>query len=572
MAFCLPKFETDKFIKALKDGVIDPVKLIAMSSEERRAFFSKVLGPESAHEVNTLLESKLILKNQKQGMVNWAKKLAGISEKTKTDIISKIEKMNTILDATNEKTFLEDLVAKKLGTEVSFEEAKTIATLSNEVTVSKNKIDPQEPRASANRIKYGASQVALMEYVNGLKLVNEKFTIKGAVADFKTNPFQTFKGLVEDIAGIAKGAKASFDNSAIFRQGWKTLFTNPKIWAENALKSFSDIRKQLGLKATDNAVKNANLAEIYGRQNAIDGVYRSMKIDIGNLEEAFPTGPLSYIPVLGRAFKASEVAYTNFLYRMRADLADKFYEIAKQGDVNLKDPVQMQSIGKLINSLTGRGDLGSLEKIGKEVNMVFFSPKMLKSSIDFLTAHQFQKDVTPFVRKHAALNLLKATSGMALILGVAYALNPKSVEMDPRSADFGKIRIGDTRFDVSGGMASVVVLAMREITQASKSSLTGKVTSLNSGKFGATTGMDVFYNFMENKFSPAASIVKDLATGQTFTGTKPTVGGEAVNLFVPLPITNVVELYNNPNSANIIIAAMADALGIVTNTYSPKKK
>ncbi|KKK47531.1 hypothetical protein LCGC14_3154250, partial [marine sediment metagenome] len=42
--------------------------------------------------------------------------------------------------------------------------------------------------------------------------------------------------------------KASMDNSALLRQGWKTLWTNPFYWTRNAIKSFQDIGKTIGGK------------------------------------------------------------------------------------------------------------------------------------------------------------------------------------------------------------------------------------------------------------------------------------------------------------------------------------
>lgn len=36
--------------------------------------------------------------------------------------------------------------------------------------------------------------------------------------------------------------------------------------------------------------------------------------------------------------------------------------------------------------------------------------------------------------------------------------------------------------------------------------------------------------------------------------------------------TNAQEIYKDPQSANIVIAVIADALGISTNTYGPFKK
>lgn len=573
--FCLPLEQTKKFIQALKDGAIDPAKLADMSSAERHDFFEKIVGAEDAREVNAQFESKLLLKNQQQGMVNWAKKITGITETVRRDIISKIEKMDKVLDADSQKTFLEDLASKKLGTDVSFEEAKKISSLSKQVTESKAKIKETDPIGSSSRLEYGSSRVALQNYVNELKLSNAETTIKSRIADFKANPATALMKGASDVAGFAKGVKASLDNSALFRQGWKTLFTHPTTWAQNAAQTFVDMYKQLKLKPTDSGVLDGIKAEVYSRPNALDGTYQKMKLDIGSGEEAFPTTLPEKIPLFNRLYKASETAYNGFLMRMRADIADKYIQTAKENGVDLTNKIQLESIGKLVNSLTGRGYLGSLEKIGKTVNTILFSPKMIKSNLDFLTAHQLQRDVTPFVRKQAAINLVKVVTGVAGILTIAKTLNPESVDTKKAfetSSDFGKIKSGNTRFDVSGGMGSLVVLAARLAESRSKSSTSGRVTELNSGKFGSQTKIDVVKDYFLNKLSPAASVVKELMEGRDFNGNKPTLRGEAKNLAVPLPITNAMDTFADPKSANDLLVILADALGISTNTYSSKKK
>lgn len=40
----------------------------------------------------------------------------------------------------------------------------------------------------------------------------------------------------------------------------------------------------------------------------------------------------------------------------------------------------------------------------------------------------------------------------------------------------------------------------------------------------------------------------------------------------PITITNSEEIHKDPDSANIVLAVLADALGISTNTYGPYKK
>lgn len=537
---CLPPKLTKLFREKLKDGTINPEKISKMSSEERRTFFTEFLGENNAKEVNALFESKLLLKSQQRGIITWAKRVAGMKPEIQRDILSRVNKMTEVLQPENERAFLEDLAAHKLGVTVTMEEAGKIAELAKVVAEKKEGIE------------YGRAKVAFANYINELKgSIKKKLTPQEVAVE---------------IAGTAKSLKASLDNSAIFRQGWKTLWTNPQIWWKNALQSFGDIWNTIGGKKVMDEVN----AEIISRPTY--NLMKKAKLAVGSIEEAFPSQIPEKIPVLGRIYTASQNAFTGFVYRTRADVFDKYIDIAKKSDIDLTDKAELESIGKLVNSLTGRGSLGRAEPAAQIVNNVFFSPRFLKSQIDVLTAHQFQKGVTPFVRKQAAINLIKIIGGTAAVLTIANAINPDSVEEDPRSADFGKIRIGDTRFEVTGGMASLVTLAFRLIQSSTKSSTTGKVTELNTGKFGAPTGKDVLYNFFENKLSPAVSVMKDILEGETFKGEKPTLIEEVKNLLMPIPITNFMELKDNPNSANIILAMIADALGIGTNTYSKKKK
>jgi hypothetical protein len=175
-----------------------------------------------------------------------------------------------------------------------------------------------------------------------------------------------------------------------------------------------------------------------------------------------------------------------------------------------------------------------------------------------------------FVRKQAAINLVKTVGAIAAILSIAEAMYPGSVETDPRSADFGKIRIGNTRFDVSGGMSSLLTLAVREMTQTSKSSTTHKITKLNSNKFGATTGMDVVYTFFENKLSPTAGLFRDVIKGRDFSGKPLTVSKELANTVLPMPIQNYLDTSKDPKAADLLLVIIADGLGIGTNTYGNK--
>ena len=543
---CIPKHLTKVFMEKIKSGEITPEKLLDMTSEQRRAEFAKILGKTNAEGVNALFESKMLLKAQQQGIVSWAQEVAGLKPEVKRDILSRVEKMDKFLNPKEYDAFLADLVAHKLGMTVTMQEAGNISALAKDVLEKREAI-----KTGGDRLEYGRAKVAFDDYYNGLKTESERKKLTEYIKP------SNWGQAITNVAGFAKSLKASFDNSVIGRQGLKTLITQPDIWAKNSARSFGDFWNSMTGKDAMLEVR----ADVMSRPNALNGLYKKHGLAVGVMEEAYPTNLPEKIPLLGRVFKGSQDAFTAWQYRTRADVFDRLADtITKAGG-------DIEGLGKLVNSLTGRGDIGALEPAAKPLNNIFFSPRFLKSNIDLLTAHAMDKNISPEVRKEAVKNLVKVVGAVAILLAIAKALGG-DVEEDPRSADFGKIKIGNTRFDVSGGMASIVVLASRLLTFSSKNATTEIVTKLNEDRFGAKTGYDVLLSFFEGKLSPAAGIVRDILKGKDFQGKKPTILGEMNNLFTPLPVLNFMELRDDPDAAPLLLAMMSDALGIGTNTYS----
>ena len=547
-SFCLlPKY-ADELKAKFASGELDVRELAAMSSAERRGAFASIVGESSAEHVNASFESRLLLKHQNEALTRWVKSVSDVKPEVKRDLLSRVQRLDRVLEPKERAAFLEDLAKQKLGFGVTMEEAAKISELAKSVQEAKAAL-----ATGGDRMDYGRAKVAFSNYVGDLQNGVKKPLTVGKIAT--------------DTFGFSKSIKAAFDNSALFRQGWKNLFAHPEIWAKNALQSFTDIAREWGGAHVMDEVN----ADIVSRPNAVNGNYAKAKLALGNIEEAYPSTLPEKIPILKRAYKASEAAFTAFQYRSRADVFDKYIEIAQKSGVDLSEPRQLESIGKLVNSLTARGDLAKLEPAADVTNVAFFSARKLKSDIDFLTAHQFQQDVTPFVRKQAAINLLKVASGTAAILVIADAVSPGSVEWDPRSSDFGKIKIGSTRVDVTGGMGSILTLGARLATMSSKSTTGGKVVGLNSGRFGAQTGKDVVYNFFENKLSPAASVVKELLAGRTFDGEKPTLANELKNFVEPLPLNTLEDLLKTPDGAPVLLGMIFDGLGLSVSTRTPRK-
>lgn len=580
MAFCLRKDKAKKFLQAIKNGTLDVDKLAGMTSEQRVKEFMRLIDIDeaTAKAVNALFESKLLLKYQKTGMKNWIEKTGNLKESTKRDLVSRVNRLDKALEP--QDAFLEDLVAQRVGVGVTEEETAKLFELSKKVEKTKELIK-DTPKGSSERLDYGMASVEAQDYFKDLKLKAEGKKI----IDYLKQP----KEIVYELGGIAKSLLASMDNSFFGRQGIKVLFNSPTTWVRNFKKSFGDIGKELkGLEATT-PIK----AEVISRPYAIDGTYKKMGLDVGiDSEEAFPSALPGRIPILGRLFKASESAYNGAALRMRADFADKTLEIAKRNGVDITNEEELKGLGNFINSMTGRGSIGVLEPASKQINVLAFSIKFLKSNIDTLTAHQFDPKATKYSKKQARKSLARIVGGLSTIYAMAYAINPDSVEFDPRSTAFGKIKVGNTYFDITGGMASLATLAMRLVPTMHEGkwglwqkSSTGKWTDLTSGKYMQRNAEDVFFDFLAGKTAPIASIVRDYWRGRDYDGNKPTIKSSIENLTVPIPIQTYNELkWEDPlldmaimvgeeiGFGSYTIETKEDEKQVSTPSFLPKKK
>lgn len=581
--FCLIPSVAEKFKKDIISGEIDPAKLALMTSAERHAFFAEKLGSASAKEVNALFESKLILKNQQQGYISWAKRVIGISKVARRDLISRIERLDKVLSPAEEEAFLNDLVDKRLGIDVTFGEAQTIAKFSKQIEKAKGNIPENSPIRSPERLEYGTSVALLKDYFLELKQDATKLTAR----ELLKNP----KEILNMATGFTKSTVASLDNSFFGRQGIKVLYTHPTVWMKNFGKSWSDIGKQIvakgkWYKSGDDAVNIALKADIYSRPNALNNKYNvgDFGLDV-NSEEAFPSALPEKIPLLGRLFKASEVAYNGAAMRMRADLADMIIEKAESQGINMLKKEEARPIGDLVAAMTGRGKLKTFESASSGLNTYLFSPKFLRSNFDTLTAHVFNSKSSPFVKKEAAKNLLKIIGSIATILTVSEILHPGSVEKDPRSSNFAKLKLGKRYYDISGGMASLVHLASQIVPTEhdgqwgfwSKSTTTGQYNKLNAKdkngkpKYGAATALDVIDNFWQGKLSPLGGLLRDVWKGQTYSGKPVTVKNELSQVTTPLSAQNFEQTMGDPDKVDVLMMMILDGLGYSVTTPPPTK-
>lgn len=315
----------------------------------------------------------------------------------------------------------------------------------------------------------------------------------------------------EEILNIPRSVMSSVDLSAPFRQGLGMVHKK-EFW--NALpdmvRSFSSEEffkaSQSGLKARPNFKKGEKAGL------ALSDLGKSRK-----REELFMSNYAEKAPILGRAIRASGRGYVTFLNKVRADVFDNLVKQAAQSGAKVDDKV----LARFINTSTGRGNLGkTLERSVPLLNATLFSPRLMKSRVDMLNPYYYYK-LDPFTRKEALKSLAAVGGSVTTVLGLASA-GGADVEVDQRSSDFAKIKIGKVRLDIGGGFQQYLRLAAQIGPEAlggnrRKDLETGRVEKLGTGYRGKTR-KDVLYTFMESKASPIASFMLTAAAGRTFTG------------------------------------------------------
>ena len=210
-----------------------------------------------------------------------------------------------------------------------------------------------------------------------------------------------------------------------------------------------------------------------------------------------------------------------------------------------------------VNKATGRGPLGPLENFAPIMNMAFFAPRLVSSRITL----PFTLATHNKIRGLIAKDLAAAAASVGTVISLLNLTNAVDVEVNPRSSDFGKIRVGPTRVDVMAGFQPLIRYATQIGTGQVKSTGTGRVRDLDARDRAQT-----FLRFMRSKLSPQAQIIVDSLTGSSFIGEETTPARLGLGLFEPLSEQDIREGYRENGLTGAAISATS-LLGTSTVSY-----
>lgn len=367
---------------------------------------------------------------------------------------------------------------------------------------------------------------------------------------------------------LPRSIMSTFDLSAPFTQG-AFMMGRKEFWT-----NFSTMFKSLGSERAYNGVmdsikRSPNYPWMEEAKLALSDIHGALT----DKEEKFMSTWAERIPVLGHGVKASERAYTAFLNKLRADTFSNLLEKYKAAGIKLgDDPKLVTDLGNFINNATGRGDLNGM--LGQHGNAsapllsgVLFSPRLMASRVNMLNPVAYAK-LHPAVRKEALKSLLSFGAITTTALALAKA-GGADVEIDSRSSDFAKIKVGDTRYNVLGGFGPYLTLAARVVT-AEKKTIKGEVQSLDGKKFGSSTRLGVGGDFLRSKLSPVASFVADYADGGNMVG-EPFEAKKAIaDRFMPMFVQDLSDLIKEEGVVKGGAMAIPGLFGLNSQTYAPR--
>lgn len=533
-------------------------------------------GEYSKKQSRSDIQSKIYEMHLQANLINRLEKLkSGAQPRTqrqklvRSAAIEDLRKQIKELQGRPEKTEAEKLAALKARYKSQTEKLQK--------KISEGDFEPDEKEI-----------IALDKEATDLKdaYIKEKIEWQKQVAKdaFKNRSLkQKSKDWAAEILGIPRTVMSSMDLSAPLRQGL-VLTTSHPIIASRAFKE--SLKQAVDPARFDRWLYDLKQSDYYKNVIEKSGLYIA---DPNNLhlsvkEEAYMSNLAEKIPIIGDAIKTkegktvvpglgliskSERAYVSYLNKLRVDVFTMYAKgFAEKGMTPENRPEVYEALGAFVNAATGRGELGDLERSAPILNALFFSPRLIASRLNMLNPVWYASLPAP-VRRMALIDMAKMIGIGATTVGLLAMVPGVTTELNPTSPDFGKIRAGNTRWDVWGGFQQYIRLASQLFSGYEKKA-NGNVVPLGPAR-NQNTKADKFFSFFRGKLSPIPSIIVDYGTGKTAVGEDVELTNEMKEHLIPMIGNDVRDAWKEQGAMSLVYTGIPSFLGVGTTTYQEKE-
>lgn len=370
-----------------------------------------------------------------------------------------------------------------------------------------------------------------------------------------------------DILNIPRATLASWDLSFPLRQGIMLLPGHPKQWA----KSFGQMMKAArpGHKGKEYARYLEDMAE----SNRYAGLRSRAGLDITQWglsdvmgrEEPFMSSLAELIP----GVKWSNRTFTTMSNQLRVNVFDDVVRNWERAGISwASHPEEYRRLAAFLNHATGRGTIPQkLAGITPELNAFFFSPRY-QISRPQVVYDAFVSLKNPAARKVIIGDLVKFVGSGMTAMFLLDQIEGVEVEMDIRHNEFGKGKVGNTRFDFWAGYAQIARL-IGQVASGQAIVKGGELYNINRA--------ETIERYVRTKLSPPAGGGWDALKGETFIGDEMSLEPSFLvrdipKRVVPMVMQDIVEAIRFQGMDGLLPVTSTTAFfGMGVGTWEPSK-
>jgi hypothetical protein len=470
------------------------------------------------------------------------------------------EHVKELKDLANPKKTKEEIALQTLKTRMKNRTAKLLEKIATGDFAKKErspvKLDPEGIRLKA-----------------ALDIAKQKFDAALEADRWKNmGVFQKGRRITADVYDAARALMTTGEFSFVLRQGKLAVLSHPLMSARALPNAFR------ALLASDQRAREID-EQVFSHPDAEAALSAKLHLvrddaKLSRQEEILMGRLVGKIPVVKNFNHAAEV----FLNRIRFDMWRAMRRsLTKSGTPTA---IEDRQIAMFVNEATGRGGLGKLEAAAIPLARVMFSPRYYASRLQLLAGHSLWGG-TMRTRRVIATEYARALIGLGLYysaLLMYFSGNDDDdkkkgrVVLDPRSTDFGKVIVGNTRIDPLAGLSQVAVLAARTVT-GQKVTGSGKVVPIRGANvpFGGDKWSDIMARHLRGKLHPVPASVANLFDGTDLGGNEATILNQSQNAITPMTYVDIYAALKDQDIPDGVAIALLTMLGEGLQTYQLKE-
>lgn len=395
---------------------------------------------------------------------------------------------------------------------------------------------PEDPRLQAKRI-----------VLRKLRKEKEQMIANAAPWDAQR--------VIDEIVAAQKAAKGTIDVSFTLRQNIAQVLPHPFVTTGKFIKSLRTLFNEEAADRIQDGIENSPNFDNYMRAELT--ILDANSPDAQQRNEGFMGTLIERVPIYGRAVRASSRQAVAIGNLVRTQAFDRYLHNNPEATLQ-----EIKAFADIANKTTGIGDVKLLGKSLRYWTWAFWTPKFVASRIQTpLLLHKYWK--LPRVRKEIATEMVRAAGTAGTILGLMGWAGAQVEWLDVDDPDWMKIRIGNQRFDIFGGLQQVMRIVFR-IGAIGKRRVMGES---QEGSLYNQDPMELLGRFTTFKASPTASMISELLSGKTAVGEERTVPETLIRGLVPMVFEDVEDAWKIEGVERGILTAPVVAVGIGSGTY-----